>query len=145
MFRDLGKSIGCHGDQKRLQEFQQRYHETPEGVPRFLFYSHYSCPGYVIGFHVRKHPQWMLKFQSGRFDHSNRLFSSVADEWQGCMNNRQVFKELIPEFFMESMTDLFVNKHRLDLGVLPNGDKVDDVKLPEWAQGKAETFLKKHR
>ena len=46
---------------------------------------------------------------------------------------------------MESMSDLFVNKYRLDLGSMPSGERVDDVKLPDWAQGSAELFLKKHR
>ena len=61
VFRDLSKPIGAM-DAKRLAEFRQRYDETPAGCDKFLYGSHISCPGYVIGFLVRKHPQWMIKF-----------------------------------------------------------------------------------
>jgi factor associated with neutral sphingomyelinase activation len=29
--------------------------------PRFLYGTHYSTPGYVIGYLVRKNPEYMLK------------------------------------------------------------------------------------
>lgn len=60
-FRDLSKPIGAL-DEKRLADYRLRYDETPEGSDKFLYGSHYSCPGYVIGFHVRCDPQWMIKF-----------------------------------------------------------------------------------
>lgn len=50
-FRDLSKSIGSINE-KRLIEFKSRYFELPE-EDRYLFGTHYSCPGYVIGFLVR--------------------------------------------------------------------------------------------
>ena len=59
-FRDLTKPIGAL-TAKRLEEFVMRYHELPE-EERYLYGTHYSCPGYVIGFLVRQHPQWMIKF-----------------------------------------------------------------------------------
>ena len=55
VFRDLSKPIGAL-DPKRLADFRERYKETPPGADRFLYGSHYSCPGYVIGFHVRDRP-----------------------------------------------------------------------------------------
>mmetsp|Transcript_9251 Transcript_9251/g.14020 ORF Transcript_9251/g.14020 Transcript_9251/m.14020 type:complete len:100 (-) Transcript_9251:118-417(-) len=61
VFRDFTKPIGAM-DPKRLADFRLRYDETPPGTDRFLYGSHFSCPGYVIGFHVRDHPQWMIKF-----------------------------------------------------------------------------------
>jgi len=61
VFRDFSKPIGAM-DEKRLKEFKERYNETPPGADKFLYGSHYSCPGYVIGFHVRDMPQWMIKF-----------------------------------------------------------------------------------
>lgn len=60
VFRDLAKPIGALNE-KRLQEFVARYNECPEGE-KYLYGTHYSCPGYVIGFLVRRHPQWMIKF-----------------------------------------------------------------------------------
>jgi len=61
IFRDLSKPIGAM-DPTRLRDFRKRYDETPDGVDKFLYGSHYSCPGYVIGFHLRNDPQWMIKF-----------------------------------------------------------------------------------
>jgi factor associated with neutral sphingomyelinase activation len=52
-------------------------------------------------------------------------------------------KELIPEFFMEN-TDFLNNSLQLDLGVRTNGKRVDEVKLPKWADS-IEDFLLKHR
>lgn len=50
-FRDLSKPIGALNE-KRLIEFKSRYFELPE-EDRYLYGTHYSCPGYVIGFLVR--------------------------------------------------------------------------------------------
>ena len=61
VYRDLSKPIGAMSA-GRLKEFRQRYDDTPPDADRFLYGSHYSCPGYVIGFHVRQDPQWMIKF-----------------------------------------------------------------------------------
>jgi factor associated with neutral sphingomyelinase activation len=96
-FRDLSKPIGALNE-KRLEEFRSRYFELPE-EDRYLFGTHYSCPGYVIGFRVRQHPQWMIKFQAGKFDNPNRLFKGISKEWNSCLTNQGNVKELIPEFF----------------------------------------------
>jgi factor associated with neutral sphingomyelinase activation len=60
VYRDLSKPMGAM-DTKRLKDFVERYHELPESE-RYLYGTHYSCPGYVIGFLVRNNPQWMIKF-----------------------------------------------------------------------------------
>jgi factor associated with neutral sphingomyelinase activation len=39
----------------RLADFKSRFYELPE-QERYLYGTHYSCPGYVIGFLVRQHP-----------------------------------------------------------------------------------------
>jgi len=59
-YRDLSKPIGAL-NQKRLNDFMSRYNELPD-EDRYLYGTHYSCPGYVIGFLVRQNPQWMIKF-----------------------------------------------------------------------------------
>lgn len=60
MFRDLSKPIGAM-NLKRLNEYKTIYNELPE-KDKYLYGTHYSCPGYVIGFLVRSQPQWMIKF-----------------------------------------------------------------------------------
>jgi factor associated with neutral sphingomyelinase activation len=142
IYRDLSQPIGAL-DVNRLKEFRQRYDETPDGADKFLYGSHFSCPGYVIGFHIRSDPQWMIKFQSGKFDNPNRMFKGINKEWKSCNTNPTNVKELIPEFFMEN-TDFLVNKMKLDLGIRANGKRVDDVKLPTWASS-TEDFLRKNK
>ena len=140
-FRDLSKPIGALNEE-RLKEFIKIYHELPE-EQKYLYGTHFSCPGYVIGFLVRSQPQWMIKFQGGRFDNPNRLFKGIKKEWDSCMTNSANVKELIPEFYMDDPSFL-KNQLRLDLGTRANGKRVDDVKLPKWAQN-ADEFLKKNR
>jgi len=53
-FRDLSKPIGALNE-KRLNEFKSRYYELPE-EDRYLYGTHYSTPGYVIGFLIRQNP-----------------------------------------------------------------------------------------
>ena len=55
--------------------------------PKFMYGSHYSTPGYVIGYLVRTKPEYMLKLQSGRFDKADRLFKSIKDDWRNVMEN----------------------------------------------------------
>lgn len=55
IYRDLSIPIGAL-DTNRLKEFKQRYNDTPDGADKFLYGSHFSCPGYVIGFHIRDNP-----------------------------------------------------------------------------------------
>jgi factor associated with neutral sphingomyelinase activation len=78
-FRDLSQPIGALSE-KRLMEYKQRFFELPENE-RYLYGTHYSAPGYVIGYLVRKNPLWMLKLQGGKFDNPNRLFKGMHKEW----------------------------------------------------------------
>lgn len=57
-FRDLSKPIGALNS-NRLETFWKRYNDMPE--PKFLYGTHYSTPGYVIGFLFRKYPLAMLR------------------------------------------------------------------------------------
>lgn len=52
-FRDLSKPIGALNPE-RLEQLRQRYKYMDP--PRYLYGTHYSAPGYVIGYLVRKHP-----------------------------------------------------------------------------------------
>jgi len=139
-FRDLSKPIGGLNP-KRLEMFIERYKQMPE--PKFLYGTHYSNPGYVIGYLVRKYPQYMIKLHGGRFDHPDRLFNSIEIDWDICMNNHASLKELIPEFYEEN-PEFLNNNMDLDLGVTSKNEKISRVKLPKWASDSLE-FLKKMR
>ncbi len=140
IYRDLSKPIGALNP-KRLQMFLERYKQMPD--PKFLYGTHYSNPGYVIGYLVRKYPQYMIKLHGGRFDHPDRLFNSIEIDWNICMNNQASLKELIPEFY-EDNTEFVMNTLDLDLGHTSKNEKIANVKLPGWAND-AQDFLKKMR
>lgn len=67
--------------------------------PKFLYGTHYSTPGYVIGYLVRNRPMYMLKLQSGKFDKPDRLFKSIKGDVKNIINSHSCLKELIPEFY----------------------------------------------
>jgi hypothetical protein len=54
--------------------------------------SHYSNAGVVLFWLLRQEPftSLHLELQGGRFDHPERLFSSLPDAWNGVWNNPQV-------------------------------------------------------
>ena len=65
-----------------------------------LIGSHYSTPGFVLYFLVRKIPECMLCLQNGRFDHPDRMFNSIPQTWINVTTHHSDFKELVPQFYM---------------------------------------------
>ncbi|XP_011299588.1 protein FAN-like [Fopius arisanus] len=142
IYRDLTKPIGAL-EPDRLERLKERYQEMSHN--KFLYGSHYSAPGFVLFYLVRKYPQYMLCLQNGRFDHPDRMFNNVADVWKNVLANMSDFKELVPEFYDTSNGgDFLVNKYGIDFGYRYNGTKVADVQLPPWAEGPAD-FVQKLR
>ncbi|XP_049879652.1 protein FAN-like [Pectinophora gossypiella] len=141
-FRDLSKPMGALNSD-RLERLQERYHEMSD--PKFLYGSHYSAPGLVLFYLVRKYPQYMLCLQNGRFDHPDRMFNSVKDVYNNCLKNMSDFKELVPEFYdTDAKGDFLVNKYEINFGERHDGSKVSDVALPPWASS-PEDFVNKLR
>ena len=95
-YRDLSQPMGAM-EPRRFEAFKNRYRDMPE--PKFLYGTHYSAPGYVIGHLFRKYPLYMLRLHGGRFDSPDRLFDSIMNEWNSVNNNPADVKELIPEFY----------------------------------------------
>ena len=139
-FRDLSKPIGALNP-TRLEVFRKRMREMPKemGAP-FLYGTHYSSPGYVLYYLVRKAPQYQLKLQNGRFDQPDRLFVSVPSTWDSVLNGPADVKELIPEFYTTEgrAGDFLSNELGLDMGTRQNGKEVDDVELPPWAKSPSQ-------
>ncbi|XP_067203387.1 protein FAN isoform X2 [Linepithema humile] len=132
VYRDLSKPIGALNP-IRLERLKERYSEMSD--PKFLYGSHYSAPGFVLFYLVRKYPQYMLCLQNGRFDHPDRMFNSIADVWKNVLANMSDFKELIPEFYDTSNSgDFLVNSYGIDFGYRHDGTKIGDVQLPPWAK-----------
>mmetsp|Transcript_6052 Transcript_6052/g.6750 ORF Transcript_6052/g.6750 Transcript_6052/m.6750 type:complete len:935 (-) Transcript_6052:159-2963(-) len=140
VYRDLCQPIGALNPD-RLRDCKTRYMDMPE--PKFLFGTHYSTRGYVIGFLLRKFPDYMLNLHSGKFDHPDRLFYSIKQEWESVKTGPANVKELIPEFY-EDDPSFLINYYKLDLGEKQNGERVDSVALPNWATS-ADNFLQTMR
>lgn len=141
-FRDLSKPIGALNP-TRLERLKERYNEMP--LPKFLYGSHYSTPGFVLFYLVRKFPQYMLCLQNGRFDHPDRMFNSIPDIWRNVLTNMSDFKELVPEFYnIEQKGDFLENIYGINFGYRYDGTKVGGVQLPPWAES-PEIFVSKLR
>lgn len=147
IYRDLSKPIGAL-NADRLEFFRERFESMPPADPAlglpppFLYGTHYSTPGYVLFYLVRVAPEYMLCLQNGRFDAPDRMFHSVADMWDSCLNNPADLKELIPEFFTGT-GDFLSNADDLDLGHRSSGERLHDVVLPPWADSPRD-FIRKH-
>ncbi|XP_058815825.1 protein FAN-like [Topomyia yanbarensis] len=139
VYRDLTKPIGALNEE-RLQRLTERYEEM--GDPKFLYGSHYSAPGLVLFYLVRKYPKLMLCLQNGRFDHPDRMFNKVEDVYNNCLLNMADFKELVPEFYdTDTKGDFLVNKMKINFGQRFDGTPVNHVQLPKWAEGSPEKFV----
>ncbi|KAK9905588.1 hypothetical protein WJX75_002584 [Coccomyxa subellipsoidea] len=145
-FRDLSKPVGALNE-KRLHFFRERYDslQADPDVPPFHYGSHYSAAGVVLFYLIRQEPFTGLNrsLQGGRFDHADRLFSSVPAAWSNCLVNTSDVKELTPEFFY--LPDFLTNADGFCLGTRQDGRDLDDVELPPWAKGSPDEFVRLQR
>ncbi|KAG4071183.1 hypothetical protein HA402_001173 [Bradysia odoriphaga] len=142
-YRDLTKPMGALNPE-RLNRLKERFDEM--GDPKFLYGSHYSAPGLVLFYLVRKHPKLMLCLQNGRFDHPDRMFNKMSDVYSNCLNNMSDFKELIPEFYDTSKKgDFLLNDLKINFGTRYDGTPVNHVQLPPWAKDSPEYFVETFR
>uniref|UniRef100_A0A6B0VH61 Putative lysosomal trafficking regulator lyst n=1 Tax=Ixodes ricinus TaxID=34613 RepID=A0A6B0VH61_IXORI len=143
-YRDLSKPIGALNPSRRAF-FEERY-ETWEHdvIPPFHYGTHYSTAAFTLNWLVRVEPftTLFLALQGGKFDHANRMFSSVAQSWKNCQRDTSDVKELIPEFFY--LPEMLVNKNGYQLGRQEDGTAVGDVALPPWAST-PEEFVRVNR
>ncbi|ETO20545.1 hypothetical protein RFI_16671 [Reticulomyxa filosa] len=144
IYRDLSKPMGALNPE-RLKKIKLRYEvgfQMPEGsLGRFMYGSHYSTPGYVMYFLVRQFPEYILRFQNGKFDTPDRLFSSIQRTWNSAYQSLTDVKELIPQFYEGD--GLFLKNYRkLHLGMRTDKIEVNDVELPPWANGDEKQFVR---
>ena len=140
IYRDLSKPVGAL-NQKRLNDFMARYEMSGDDTPKFFYGSHYSTALVVLYYLIRMEPftSYYIQLQ-GRFDHADRLFSSVASAWNSAYNLSQDVKELIPEFFYSPT--LFRNENNFDFGEKQNNEVINHIQLPPWAKGSPEEFVR---
>ncbi|XP_071453109.1 neurobeachin isoform X4 [Hetaerina americana] len=144
-YRDLTLPIGALNPSRRAY-FEERYNQWDhESIPPFHCGTHYSTAAFVLNWLVRVEPltTMFLALQGGKFDHPNRLFSSISNSWKNCQRDTSDVKELIPEFFF--LPEMLVNANGYRLGSLEDGGGVvDDVELPPWASS-PEEFIRINR
>eukprot|EP01156_Anaeramoeba_ignava_P023531 Anaeramoba_ignava/c21607_g2_i1.p1 GENE.c21607_g2_i1~~c21607_g2_i1.p1 ORF type:complete len:816 (-),score=192.59 c21607_g2_i1:24-2402(-) len=134
IYRDLSKPIGAL-DTERLQTFLERFKSFPKEMVPFMYGSHYSSFAIVLFYLIRTEPftTYSIQFQDGKFDKSDRIFSSVSLSWQNCLSNSADVRELIPEFFY--FPHFLENPDAFDLGTKQTSDaKISNVELPPWAE-----------
>ncbi|KAJ2847470.1 hypothetical protein IWW36_003842, partial [Coemansia brasiliensis] len=134
-YRDLSRPMGALNE-KRLKHFIERYEsfEDPSGrIKKFHYGTHYSSAASVAYYLVRMEPfaSVHVSLQSGKFDHADRQFHSIADTWNSCVTSSGDVKELIPEFYY--LPEFLVNHNNLSLGQKQDGTRLGDVQLPPWA------------
>lgn len=143
-YRDLSKPIGALNHSRR-EYFEERYEswDTP-GIPPFHYGTHYSTSAFTLNWLIRMEPftTMFLALQGGKFDHADRLFSSVSMSWKNCQRDTSDVKELIPEWYF--LPEMFYNQSDYRLGARDDGKIVSDVELPPWAKS-PEEFVRINR
>lgn len=149
VFRDLSKPMGAQSA-KRAREFQDRFDALASlkdnGNPPFHYGTHYSSAMIVASYLMRMKPhvQSYLLLQGGKFDHADRLFYSVEKAYASASEeNTTDVRELTPEFFY--LPEFLTNQNNFEFGIRQNGDSINDVILPKWANGDPKIFIAKNR
>lgn len=140
VYRDLSKAIGTINEHrlKELVEKQNRLKCIHEDY--YLFSSGPVCPLNLFLWLIRIEPFTSLhiKVQGGKFDHAARIFYSIPDSFRVASSHMNDFRELIPEFYY--FPEFLVNDDKFDLGKL-NGQPINDVELPKWANNSPFDFV----
>ena len=72
--------------------------KNPDAIP-YLFPTHYSSPGTVVFYLIRKIPEFVIKLQNGVFGPTDRIFRGLESTWYTTLNLHADSKEMIPEFY----------------------------------------------
>ncbi|CAL1540736.1 unnamed protein product, partial [Lymnaea stagnalis] len=133
-YRDLSKPIGALNETRKAY-FEERFSSWEhDQIPPFHYGTHYSTSAFTLNWLIRVEPftTMFLNLQGGKFDHPNRIFSSISQAWKNCQRDTSDVKELIPEFFC--LPEMFTNTNKYSLGKQEDGKEVNDVELPPWAK-----------
>ncbi|KAJ5068499.1 beige/beach-related [Anaeramoeba ignava] len=145
-YRDLSFPVGALIESRR-KFLKQKYNSfigTDNEIPPFHYGCHYSNAGIVLYYLIRMEPftTMYLQFQDGKFDHPDRIFSSIPTTFYNSIHDQLDVKELIPEFFY--LPEFLENTNAFDLGKTQNGNIISNCELPKWAKT-PEKFIRIHR
>ena len=104
--------------------------ENESKIVPYIYGSNYSNPVYVCNFLMRIFPftHISIELQGHGFDKPDRLFLSVVNTFYNSTTQKTDVRELIPEFFY--LPEMFLNINNLNMGILENGEEVNDIKTP---------------
>ena len=78
--------------------------------------------------------------KGGQFDIADRLFKSIDQTWIHCSRTSATeVKELTPEFY--SNPQFLKNGYNFDFGKSFDGNVINDVVLPPWANNDPSKFV----
>ena len=101
-YRDLSKPIGALNPSRR-EYFEERYASWDnDQIPPFHYGTHYSTSAFVVNYLLRLEPftTFFLALQGGKFDHPNRLFSSIKRAWDNCQRDTSDVKVRFNNMFL---------------------------------------------
>ena len=140
-YRDFNKPVGALTEERAriAKEKYQNSKDENQLFPPFHYGSHYSSAVLVLYYLVRLMPyaKYAINLQGGKFDLSDRLFSSFPETWT--LANTVDFKELIPEIF--TLPEFLLNLNYFDFGETQNRERVDDVFLSSWSKNEPRAFI----
>ena len=140
LYRDLSSPMGMlelsEEGIKRKELFMETYDtlknekDEENEIKPYIYGSNYSNPVYVCNYLMRLFPftHISIELQGHGFDKPDRLFLSVANSFNNSTTQKTDVRELIPEFFY--LPEMFLNINNLNMGILENGKKVDNVNIP---------------
>jgi len=86
---------------------------------------------FIVAFYLmRRIPELMLRQQQGIISLQSGFFTSIESTFQRATSHDSDFRELVPEFYINS-PEIYVNAENMDLG---QAEPVGDVELPLWAR-----------
>ncbi|CAI2372614.1 unnamed protein product [Moneuplotes crassus] len=142
--RDFEKNLIKLGCNKRLEQAVERYEEDCFDQ-KYHSGSYHSNPGIILQYLVRIPPfcDGLIKFQSGKLDCADRMFSDIAFSYHLALNESLDVRELIPETIF--LPEMYKNHLKINFGETQDGQKVDQVFLPEWAKDDPYQFTCKFK
>ena len=60
--------------------------------PPHIYSTHYSTPGYVAYYLIRRIPEFIVRLQNGVFNPSDRIFRCLESAYYSSMNSAADFK-----------------------------------------------------
>jgi hypothetical protein len=142
IYRSLNYAVSIQNEEKKLLALKKFDDEALDNF-KVHFRCHYSTSAFNSFYFMRINPftQNMIKLQSDKFEHPNRMFNSFRETWD-ILEKYSDNRELTPEFYF--LPEVFLNLNLNNFGVRTDNTRVDNFILPPWSES-ALDFINKHK